>query len=86
MTELPQEAILAGILYRITIHEGMVIFEQAIPMFGCHTRMCFEKPKECGWYLSSSSTWDSVNVNHIIAAHKLLCDVYGDTFEDKKSL
>ena len=86
MNELPKEAILCGILYRITAHEGVIIFEEAICFYGCHARMCFEKPKDCGWYLSSSSTWDRLNVNHIKAAHKILCEVYGDTFENKKPL
>lgn len=86
MKNLPTEAILCGIKYGISAHEGMVIFEESCPMYGCHTRLIFEKPKDCGWYLSSSTTWNSINVNHIIAAHKILCEVFGDTFESKQPL
>jgi hypothetical protein len=83
---LPTQAILCGILYNITIHEGLVIFEQAICMYGCHARMIFERPKDCGWYLQSSSTWDRLYVEHILSAYELIKQVYGGTFDVKQEV
>lgn len=83
---LPSEAILCGIRYTIQAHEGIVIFEQSHCMFGCHTRLCFERASEPGglWYLQSSSTWNRVSINHIVEAYKILCDVFGGSFESKQ--
>jgi hypothetical protein len=76
--------ILCGIAYKVTIHEGLVIFEEEICMSGCHSRMVFDRPKDCGWYLEFSDTWNRMNVAHIVAAYELLRSVYGGTFDVKK--
>lgn len=88
MTTLPKFAVLCGIGYNVTIHEGMVIFEESHCMFGCHTRLAFQRVEEKDgsgmWRLTTSSTWDSIAVAHIVAAYDILKEVFGDSFECKQ--
>lgn len=88
ITELPKFVVLCGIGYNTSVHEGLVVFEQSHCMYDHHTRMVFERVIEPGgcWYLSYSSTYDSLMVSHIVAAYELLCDIYGKNFEEKKPL
>lgn len=90
MTTLPKFTTLCGIGYNITVHEGMVIFEESHCMFGCHRRMSFHRVEEKDgsgmWHIETDSTWKSTPVSHIVAAYDMLKEVYGGSFECKQPL
>ncbi len=69
---LPQEVLLSCILYRITEIEGMIIFSEASGMYGCCDRMIFTKSNYSSWRLQLKTTFDTIQVSHIIEAYKLI--------------
>lgn len=83
---MPSEIVLSGILYNVTVHEGLIVFEQAICISGFHTRMAFTRTDYKGggcWYLEMSDSHNEVMVSHIVQAYALICSAYGGNFEEK---
>lgn len=78
---LPEEVVLCAIGYRIQESEGLIVFTTNINVWGCYNRIAFEKKEMC-WYVSIKSTSDnSVMVEHILQAYKLVCEYKGGNFE-----
>jgi len=79
--------VLAGIGYNVTVVDCQVIFEEATPIWSCHTHFAFERPREINdspgiWYfvhLDSSS--QRVPASHLVAAHEWCCANLGKSFE-----
>lgn len=89
ISELPAFTVLSGIGYNVSVHEGLVVFEESKCMFGHHQRLAFHRTDDKGggcWYLQTDSTYGRTSVSHILRAYELVCEVYGKNFEEKKPL
>lgn len=78
---LVTEIILGGIRYKISEHEGLIVFSQKDGFYGTHCRICFEHPKDSLWYLSFTDTWGKIPVCHVIRAFEIVKKEYGGDFE-----
>jgi hypothetical protein len=72
ITEIPKEVFLSCIRYRVTEIEGMIIFSEEQGMYGCCDRMIFTKGRYSSWRLQLKTTFDTIQVSHVIEAYKLI--------------
>lgn len=79
-TRLPDSVCFCGIRYRVSEHEGLIVFSEDQNIYGVHTRMAFSRPKDCGWYFEFSASFGKVMVGHVVAAYEFLCMERGDDF------
>ena len=79
LTKLPATANLSGIMHNVVESEGLIVFSQQPGIWGCHSRIAFQKVDQC-WYVSLTSTFDKVMVSHILKAWKIVEEVYGGNF------
>lgn len=64
----PPRVILAGIGYRISEHEGLVVFSEDITCYGLHTRICFVRNCADMWELANldgTASFDRIPMAHI---------------------
>ena len=75
--------VLCGIGYRVTVHDGQVIFEEDRGAWGTFGRFAFEKRSNALWYFVHLET-DSGRVvaSHIVEAYQYCRKHYGDDFVD----
>jgi hypothetical protein len=76
--EIPKEVLLSCISYRVTEIENMIIFSENIGMYGCCDRIIFTKEKYSSWRLQLKTTFDTIQVSHIIEAYKLIQEWRGE--------
>jgi len=72
ISEIPKEVLLSGIKYRVTEVEGMIIFSEESGMYGCCDRIIFTKEKYSSWRLQLKTTFETIQVSHVIEAYKLI--------------
>lgn len=83
-------AILGCIGYRVTVADRQVIFEEEIPIHGCHTRFAFERPRDINetpgiWYLVHLDTSsERIPASHLAQALDWCGDQFGKNFEPYK--
>lgn len=76
MVDLPADANLYGICYRITEAEDLIVFGEEDGVWGCRTRFSFHRSCGC-WYVTIDGTHDYAMVAHIMLAYKIVCKVFG---------
>jgi hypothetical protein len=79
---LPASANLCGIRYRVQTAEGMVVFAEESPVYGCQTRLTFVRRCGC-WQVAIHNDTGSVSVCHLVAAHGVVCASFGGNFEQR---
>ncbi len=77
----PEEAVLCGIKYHITVHEDAVQFSSMHNCGPCYNRLQFVRKSGC-WYVTICSFKDdAAMVAHIVAAYDLVCRWFGSNHE-----
>jgi lysozyme family protein len=80
-TDIPNEVNLRGIMHRVTVHEGGVLFSPADPFGPCWTRMMFERKAGC-WHVTLGSSDDNaVMVSHVEEAMRYAEQWFGGNHE-----
>lgn len=79
---LPKEVNLCGILYRTSEAEGLIVFTEAVCVWGSFTRICFTRGADgmC-WYVELHARGGNAMVSHIVKAYELVTAAYGKNFE-----
>jgi hypothetical protein len=72
----PREVLLGGIAYHVEHKEDMVTFSASPGVYGCYTRMSFERRAGC-WYVSLIASAEAVMVSHITEAYRMVCEAFG---------
>jgi len=78
--EIPKEVLIDAIMYRVTEVEGMIIFSEAIGMYGCCDRIIFNKEKYSCWQLELKTTFGHIMADHVCKAFQLVQEWRGDDF------
>jgi hypothetical protein len=76
--DIPKEVLLSCIQYRVTEVEGMIVFSENNGMYGCCDRMIFTKGQYSSWRLQLKTTFNTIQVSHIIEAYKLIKEWRGN--------
>jgi hypothetical protein len=86
---MTQHVTLGAIGYNVTEADSQFIFEEAGPIFGCHTCFAFEKPNDLNdtpgiWWLTHlDASSERVPASHLKAAIQWLETHYGKSFEPR---
>ena len=78
LTKLPETVLLSCIEYRVTEVEGMIIFSETSGMYGCCDRIIFTKSKYSSWRLQLKTTFDTIQVSHVVKAYELVKEWRGN--------
>lgn len=77
--KLPREVTLCGCGYTVTEREGSIIFTEAYPVWSQQTILRFQREiNEGGWYLTLHGDTSKAYVPHIVQAHRMIAEAYGD--------
>lgn len=85
-----RRAVLACIMYRVSVVDRQVIFEQEIPVHGCYTRFAFERPRDINetpgiWYMvHHDASSGAVPASHLVQAIAWCEEHFGKSFEPYK--
>jgi hypothetical protein len=79
--KLPGEINLCGTGYRVSQSEGLIVFTEAEPVWGCQTKITFQQKCKC-WYVSILHYDDLAMAAHIAAAYKKIVEIYGENGHD----
>lgn len=82
--KMPKEANLGGIMHNIAESEGLIVFSQQPGIWGCSSRIAFERVEFC-WYVTVEATFGRVMVSHILKAWELVEKTYGGNFGKLKN-
>lgn len=82
LVPLPEYALLSCIKYRITEHEGMIVFTEDGPMWGCFTRIMFWRVESC-WYMDYDDRFEKIMVSHVTKAYEIVKHYRGGNFEKR---
>lgn len=78
---MPEYANLCGIMYRIQVSEGLVVFTSKDNAWGCLTRISFTERSFC-WYIEiHGSHGKAVMVSHVLKAYSLVTEHLGKNHE-----
>jgi len=75
MIDIPENVVLRGIPYRVSQHEGCVVFSDASGFWGLSSRMVFSKPKHALWQIDEIAGNCPLCACHVVAAYELLVAV-----------
>lgn len=79
---VPPRVSLQGIGYKVVVADNMILFSSEPGVWGCYTRMMFQRLCGC-WYVTIKSSNDMAMVSHIIAAQKLVEEWFGANFKQR---
>lgn len=68
---------ICGIGYRVQEREGLVVFAEEAPIWGCGTKIIFERHEKDGpLYVSAFSPFGTIRASHVLEAHKIVVEEY----------
>lgn len=79
LVPFPETVLISCIRYRITEHEGMIVFTQECCMWGCYTRIMFWRVESC-WYMNFDARFEKVMVSHVTRAYEIVKHYRGANF------
>lgn len=78
---LPPAVVLGAIEFRVSEHEGSILFTETWPVCGQGTRLRFQREVDGGsWYLSLHGDSPRVSMSRAIDAYRLIVEAYGDGY------
>jgi hypothetical protein len=72
-------------IFRIVESEGLIVFSEDEPVWGCRTRFSFRRVMGC-WHVSIEGDMDNVPASFIVRAIALIEEVYGGNFKGRNGL
>lgn len=76
---LPKSVNLRGTTYRVQESEGLIVFSEEEPVWGCQARFTFER-RLMVWFVDIQST-GGITANTIVEADRLVSEAYGENFK-----
>lgn len=74
--DIPKETNLAGCGYRVAVSDGLIVFIEDEPVFGCQSRFAFSRNSARDWVFENFGH-PRVHVSHLLAAWQFVKKYFG---------